>query len=214
MVEDSPIVFIVDDDDSVRKALKRLIQSDGLEVEVFSSAAKFLAGECYDGPCCLVLDVQMPGLSGLDLQEEMQSRRFSMPIIFLTGHGDIPMSVKAMKAGAEDFLSKPFKDQELLDAIHAALKKDRQSREERSETLEIQRRIDRLTRREFDVFSYVIAGLLNKQIGYELGIAERTVKVHRGRVMQKMQADSVAELVRMADRLGIPPRNLSNSKNS
>jgi FixJ family two-component response regulator len=136
-----------------------------------------------------------------------------MPIVFLTGHGDIPMSVKAMKAGAEDFLTKPFKDQELLDAVHAALEKDRQSREVRSETLEIQRRIDRLTRREFDVFSHVIAGLLNKQIGHELGIAERTVKVHRGRVMQKMQADSVAELVRMADRLGIPPKDLSDSEN-
>jgi FixJ family two-component response regulator len=214
MAENYSIVFVVDDDDSIRKALERLIQSEGLNVETFSSAVEFLERECFEGPCCLVLDVQMPGLDGLALQEEMQKRDFSMPIIFLTGHGDIPMSVKVMKAGAEDFLTKPFKVQELLDAIHEALEKDRQSKKERSETLDIQQRADRLTRREFDVFSCVIAGLLNKQIGYELGIAERTVKVHRGRVMAKMQADSLAELVRMAERLGISPMIPSDSDNS
>lgn len=202
-----PIVFVVDDDASVCKALDRLIRSVGLKAETFPSAKDFLNREAHDGPACLVLDVRMPGLSGLDLQKELAARDCSIPVIFITGHGDIPMSVKAMKAGAVDFLPKPFSDQELLDAIHAALEKDAIAREERAEISEIQRRIDSLTPREREVFAWVLTGMLNKQIAAELGASEKTVKVHRARVMEKMGVQSVAELVHLAEKVGMTPPN-------
>lgn len=202
-----PTVFVVDDDAPVCKALDRLIRSVGLTAETFSSAKEFLDREAHDGPACLVLDVRMPGLSGLDLQKELAARDHSIPIIFITGHGDIPMSVKAMKAGAVDFLPKPFSDQELLDAIHAALEKDTVAREERAEISEIQRRVDSLTPREREVFTWVITGMLNKQIAAELGTSEKTVKVHRARVMEKMGVPSVAELVHLAQKVGITAPN-------
>lgn len=200
-----PIVFVVDDDASVRKGLERLIKSVGLEVETFASAREFLHRGRYDGPGCLVLDVRMPGLSGLDLQKELAAADYSMPIIFITGHGDISMSVKAMKAGAVDFLPKPFNDQDLLDAIHKAIDKDIRARKKRAEIAETQRRVDTLTPREYQVFTLVITGMLNKQIAGELGASEKTIKVHRARVMQKMQVVSVAELVRLAEKVGITP---------
>jgi FixJ family two-component response regulator len=198
-----PIVFIVDDDASVCKALNRLIRSVGLKAESFPSANEFLNREPHDGPACLVLDVRMPGLSGLDLQNELAARDYPIPIIFITGHGDIPMSVKAMKAGAVDFLPKPFSDQELLDAIHAAIEKDAHAREERAELSKIQNRINSLTPREREVFSWVITGMLNKQIAAELGASEKTIKVHRARVMEKMGVQSVAELVHLAEKAGM-----------
>jgi len=199
-----PIVFVVDDDASVCKALDRLIRSVGLKAETFPSAKDFLRREPHNGPSCLVLDIRMPGLSGLDLQRELAAKDYSIPIIFITGHGDIPMSVQAMKAGAVDFLPKPFSDQELLDAIHAALEKDTLAREERAELSNIQRRIGSLTPREHEVFVRVVTGMLNKQIASELGASEKTVKVHRARVMQKMGVQSLAELVHLAEKAGIP----------
>jgi FixJ family two-component response regulator len=195
-----PIVFVVDDDASVCKSLDRLIRSVGLKAETFTSAKDFLRREPHNGPSCLVLDVRMPGLSGLDLQRELAAKDYSIPIIFITGHGDIPMSVQAMKAGAADFLPKPFSDQELLDAIHAALEKDTLAREEREELSKIQRRIGSLTPREHEVFVRVVTGMLNKQIASELGASEKTVKVHRARVMEKMGVQSLAELVRLAEK--------------
>ena len=202
-----PLVFVVDDDASVCKALDRLIRSVGLKAETFPSANDFLRREPHGGPSCLVLDIRMPGLSGLDLQKELAARDYCIPVIFITGHGDIPMSVRAMKAGAVDFLPKPFSDQELLDAIHAALEKDAIAREERAEISEIQRRVDSLTPREGEVFAWVITGMLNKQIAAELGTTEKTVKVHRARVMEKMGVQSVAELVHLAQKVGIPAPN-------
>ena len=199
-----PIVFVVDDDASVCKALDRLIRSVGLKAETFPSAKDFLRREPHNGPSCLVLDIRMPGLSGLDLQRELAAKDYSIPIIFITGHGDIPMSVQAMKAGAVDFLPKPFSDQELLDAIHAALEKDTLAREERAELSNIQRRIGSLTPREHEVFVRVVTGMLNKQIASELGASEKTVKVHHARVMQKMGVQSLAELVHLAEKAGIP----------
>lgn len=203
MTEQNPTVFVADDDESVRRSLERLIRSVGLNVETFTSAKEFLDTDRSDEPSCLVLDVRMPGMSGLDLQGELITEGYSMPIIFVTGHGDIPMSVRAMKAGAVDFLQKPFSDQDLLDAIHRAIDKDRRSRQERVEVSEIQRRVDSLTPREREVFALVVKGRLNKQIAYELGLSEKTVKVHRPRVMEKMQAESLADLVRLADKVGI-----------
>ncbi len=205
MKDAEPIVFVVDDDASVCKALDRLIRSVGLRAETFTSARDFLHREHYDGPGCLVLDVRMPGLSGLDLQRELAKAGHEIPIVFITGHGDIPMSVKAMKAGAVDFLPKPFSDQDLLDAIHAAIEKNTRARQEHAEKEVIQRRIDRLTPREGEVFRLVIAGMLNKQIASELGASEKTIKVHRARVMQKMEVQSVAELVHLAEKVGIAP---------
>jgi len=199
-----PIVFVVDDDASVCKALDRLIRSVGLKAETFPSAKDFLRREPHNGPSCLVLDIRMPGLSGLDLQRELAAKDYSIPIIFITGHGDIPMSVQAMKAGAVDFLPKPFSDQELLDAIHAALEKDTLAREERAELSNIQRRIGSLTPREHEVFVRVVTGMLNKQIAWELGASEKTIKVHRARVMEKMGVQSLAELVHLAEKAGIP----------
>lgn len=198
-----PIVFVVDDDKAVRKSLERLIKSVDLTVQAFSSAREFLESDPSAGPSCLVLDVRMPGLSGIDLQKELGKMGYTIPIIFITGYGDIPMSVRTMKRGAIDFLTKPFNDQDLLDAIHRAIEKDKQIRREQDEIGTIQQRVDSLTPREREVFSLVVTGMLNKQIAYDLGMSEKTVKVHRSRVMDKMQADSLAELVRLAYKVGI-----------
>ena len=203
MTAKDPVVFVVDDDEAVRKSLVRLIKSVGLTVQDFSSAHEFLEIDPYAGPCCLVLDVRMPGLSGLDLQKELAQMGHTIPIIFITGHGDILMSVRTMKRGAIDFITKPFNDQDLLDAICQAIEKDKQTRREQAEIEAIQKLVDSLTPRESEVFALVVTGMLNKQIAYDLGMSEKTVKVHRARVMDKMQADSLAELVRLAYRVGI-----------
>ncbi len=200
-----PIVSIVDDDASVGRSLKRLMKSAGLDSQEFASAQEFLRRDPQDRPGCLVLDVRMPGLSGLDLQKELAVSGLSLPIIFITGHGDIPMSVKAMKSGAVDFLPKPFNEQELLDAIHRAIDRDIREREQRQQVLSIQQRVDLLTRREQEVFALVVTGMLNKQVAGQLGVAEKTVKVHRARVMEKMKADSLAHLVRLAEKVGVSP---------
>jgi FixJ family two-component response regulator len=202
---ETPIVFIVDDDRDVRDSLRRLLTSVGLVAQVFDTAQAFLTASRPDAPSCLVLDVRLPGLSGLDLQRELAAADISVPIVFLTGYGDIPMSVRAMKAGAIEFLTKPFREQDLLDAIRNAIDRDRLARAERRELAELRHRYGLLTPRERDVMAGVIAGLLNKQIAAELGTSEVTVKEQRGHVMQKMQVGSVAELVRAAARLGIAP---------
>ena len=201
MTETEPIVFIVDDDDSVRKSLARLTTSMGLKVETFSSANTFLKRDAYDGPACLVLDIRMPGLSGLDLQTELAKAERTLSIVFITGHGNIPMSVQAIKAGAVDFLEKPFEDQALLDAVNLAIQKDSAARQRQAELSLIQQRVDSLTPREHEVFALVVTGMLNKQIAFELGTSEKTIKVHRARVMQKMKADSIADLVRMSEKI-------------
>jgi len=205
MSAEAPIVFIVDDDQGVRDALRRLISSVGLGVQVFATAQDFLTARRPDAPGCLVLDVRLPGLSGLDLQRELAGLDVSLPIVFLTGYGDIPMSVRAMKAGAVEFLTKPFREQDLLDAIRHAIDRHRLARAEQRELAELRHRYGSLTPRERDVLAGVIAGLLNKQIASDLGTSEVTVKEQRGHVMQKMQAGSVADLVRTAARLGIAP---------
>ena len=197
------MVFVVDDDVGTRESLKNLIRSVGLRVEAFASAQDFLRSTRPDVPGCLVLDVRLPGLSGLDLQKRMAEAELEIPIVFITGHGDIPMSVRAMKAGAVEFLTKPFRDQELLDAIQQALERDRNAREQRAEIEELRSRYRLLTPREREVMALVVTGLLNKQIAGELGTSEASVKVHRQHVMEKMQAGSLAALVRMADRVGI-----------
>lgn len=199
------VVFVVDDDAGTRESLKNLIRSVGLRVEAFGSAQEFLASPRPDLPGCLVLDVRLPGASGLDLQKRLIESGIEIPIVFITGHGDIPMSVRAMKAGAVEFLTKPFRDQELLDAIHQALERDRSAREQRTEVEELRRQYRLLTPRERDVMALVVTGLLNKQIADQLGTSEASVKVHRQHVMEKMRAGSLAALVRMADRLGPSP---------
>jgi RNA polymerase sigma factor (sigma-70 family) len=210
MMEAEPVVFIVDDDASVRKGLERLVRSVGLRGQAFASAPEFLQHAAADGPSCLVLDVRMPGVSGLALQETLAAAGHRIPIIFITGHGDITMSVRAMKAGAVDFLSKPFNDQDLLEAIQVAIARDRQARQEQGVMQDIQRRVDTLTPRERDVLALVVAGMLNKQIAGALGTSEKTVKVHRARVMQKMQVQSVAQLVLLAEKVGLTaPQDLS-----
>jgi FixJ family two-component response regulator len=198
------IVYVVDDDFSVREAIKSLIRSVGLRVETFGTAQEFLHSARPDAPGCVVLDVRLPGLSGLDLQRELAAHGIYLPVIFITGHGDIPMSVRAMKAGALEFLTKPFRDQDLLDAIQQALERDRSARQQRSETAEVRERFDSLTAREREVMGLVVSGLLNKQIAGELGTSEVTIKIHRSQVMKKMGAGSLAELVRMTEKLGIP----------
>ena len=206
MTEADAVIFVVDDDAAMRRSLENLMRSVGLRVEAFASAQGFLRRRHPDGSACLVLDVRLPGLSGLDLQKRMAETGLEIPIIFITGHGDVPMSVRAMKAGAVEFLTKPFRDQDLLDAIHAALERDGVARAQRAELAELRRRLESLTRREREVMGLVVAGLLNKQIAGEVGASETTVKIHRHHGMEKMGAGSLADLVRMADRLGVSAR--------
>jgi len=203
MTQEQPVVIVVDDDPSIRKAIDRLLRSVGLRVELFESAQEFLQSNRLDAPSCIVLDVRLPGQSGLNLQRDLAAAHMRVPIIFITGHGDIPMSVRAMKAGAVEFLTKPFHDQDLLDAIEVALEKDRALRAEEKFVAELHERFDKLTTRERQVMQLVVAGRLNKQIAAELGISEMTPKIHRGQVFRKMQAVSLPDLVRMADKSSI-----------
>jgi FixJ family two-component response regulator len=200
---EGPVVIIVDDDPSFRTFLARLVGTVGLKTIAFASAEEFLDASLPNVPACLVLDVQMPGLSGLDLQRELARRSRALPIVFMTGHGDIPMTVEAMKAGAVGFLTKPFRNQDLIDAVKEGIARDRETRKVLDEVAEIQARYNSLTARELEVFALVTSGALNKQIAHQLGTSERTIKAHRAQVVLKMQADSVADLVRMADRLGV-----------
>ena len=203
-------IYIVDDDPSIRKSLGRLLKSTGYEVELFGSAREFLQADTIcEGPSCLVLDMKMPELSGFELQEELNKKGYSLPIVFVTGHGDIPMGVKAMKNGAVDFLTKPFDETDLLIAVQDAFSRDSKNRKIMDERSTILKKIDSLTPREYEIMTYVITGMLNKQIAYDLNISEKTVKVHRGRVMEKMGVDSVAQLVRLADKVGVQPADIS-----
>ncbi len=205
MKSERPVVFVIDDDVSIREALSNLLRSVGLDVRTFGTAQEFLDGPRPDVPACLVLDVRLPGPSGLDLQRRLADAGIPIPIIFITGHGDIRMSVRAMKAGAIEFLTKPFRDQELLDAVQQAIERNRAERQERMQVAELQNRHQSLTPREQEVLACVVQGLLNKQIADQLKIAEPTVKLHRGRLMHKMGAASLADLIRIAEKLGIPP---------
>jgi len=203
MSESPPIVFVVDDEPAICLSLKRLVKSVGLEAQTFNSAQEFLRAKRPDGPGCLVLDVRLPGLSGLDLQQELLDAKVDLPIIFITGHGDIPMSVRAIKAGAVEFLTKPFRDQDLVDAIQHGIEKHRAARQESVKLTEFRALYDSLTPREREVFPLVAAGLLNKQIAAQLGTGEKTIKVHRGQVMHKMKAESLAHLIRIGEKLGL-----------
>lgn len=198
---DSPLVIVVDDDPMVRRSLESLLKSVGLRVKTFDSAQKFLETGWPQNPSCLILDVRMPGLSGPLLQERLLTDQVPLPIVFITGYGTIPISVRAMKAGAVDFLEKPFDEQDLLDAVYKAIERDREASQEKREMMEIQKRFNSLTLRERDVFTLVVTGMLNKQVASRLGMSEKTVKVHRARVMGKMEAESLADLLRLATKL-------------
>jgi FixJ family two-component response regulator len=214
MTEAPPIVFVVDDEPSVRRAIKRLVESEGLRVELFGSAQEFLQGWRPDAPSCLVLDISLPGINGLDFQRQLTKTDIRIPIIFITGKGDIPMTVRAMKAGAVEFLTKPFRDQDLLDAIEVALERDRTRRQEESKIAVLRERFDSLTPREQEILPLVVSGRPNKQIAAELGTSEITIKVHRGSIMRKMQAEYLADLVRMAGRLDLPVGQRSSNHTS
>ncbi len=201
MAKEDPIIFVVDDDEAVRLSTEMLIRSMGLRVETFESATEFLEDFDPQQPGCVILDIRMPGMSGLELQDHLNEMKASIPIIFVTGHGDVPMAVTAMKAGAVDFIQKPFRDQELIDRVHAALDEDREQRQEAAAQGEINERIKTLTSREFEVMGLVVEGKPNKAIAFDLGLSPRTVEIHRARVMQKMAAGSLADLVRMALRV-------------
>ncbi len=203
MTEEKPVVYVVDDDPSVRKALERLLRSAGHEAKTFPSALEFLDFTHPDAPGCLVLDIKMPGLSGLELQDRLADKGISLPIVFITGHGTVPASVRALKAGAMDFLQKPFEDRDLLDAVSQGIEKDRRRRHEQKEMKKLRAKWDTLTTREREVFRLVVTGMLNKQVAFDLGITEKTIKVHRGRVMEKMGAQSLSDLVRFSEKLGI-----------
>jgi FixJ family two-component response regulator len=203
--EEEAVVFVVDDDEDLRDGLSNLLRTVGLQVKGFASATDFLKSKLPDAPSCLVLDVRLPGMSGLDFQSELTKKNIGIPIVFMTGHGDIPMSVRAMKAGAVEFLPKPFRDQDMLDAVHTALEKDQQRRKGIGDTAQLRSSFDSLTSREQEIFAYVASGLMNKQIAAEIELSEVTVKVHRASVLRKMGAKSLADLVRMADALGVRP---------
>ena len=212
MTEPVPIVFVVDDDPSVCRAIKRLVESVGLHVEMFGSASEFMSSSRPEIASCLVLDIRLPGIGGLDFQRELAGADIHIPIIFITGHGDIPMSVRAMKAGAIEFLTKPFRDQDLLDAIQVGLERDRARRHREAETAVLRERFESLTPREREVLPLIVSGLLNKQVAAEIGTSEATVKVHRSQLMRKMGADSLPELVRMAEKMNLPSLKRQASK--